>query len=181
MPSNSQATERTALTSSMTDSDHSSPVDSSLDLSLSVGNWIFFLVVLTAVILSFIFHSHTTIQVWMWIVVTYNTIGALALSTKPEVLDHLFPSTGNKVNAIGRRILISWIWTFTGVRIACAIDICNQTVYWLNYVTFVIWFAWNLYEIFIAKSTPIKGLWFGMTFGMTSLIVLAMFMGMGGC
>jgi len=116
------------------------------------------------------------IRIWMVVVCIYNFAGAFALLYFPHVLEHLFPGVVEKLGGQGgllTRILVCWILTFAILRVCYVLAPDNRPVFFATFASFVIWFAWSMYESLVLRTMPFESVRFGVLMGTISMALMS--------
>jgi len=94
------------------------------------------------------------LQLWLWVVSGLSALGAFQAFLLPGYIEHYqFPG---QINRLGERMFGCWTTLALGVRVSCALDPYNVSVYRLTILSFCLALGIYSHEFFVAKTIPLR-------------------------
>eukprot|EP01096_Ripella_sp_DP13-Kostka_P009350 TRINITY_DN3590_c0_g1_i1.p2 TRINITY_DN3590_c0_g1~~TRINITY_DN3590_c0_g1_i1.p2 ORF type:complete len:141 (+),score=54.53 TRINITY_DN3590_c0_g1_i1:54-425(+) len=96
------------------------------------------------------------LQIWLSIVAFLSVFGVYQALFTNRIKTHQFSNRPEQVNGFAQRMFGAWVSVAFFVRLACALDPHNETVFLLTLGTFSVAFFVYAYETFVTRTIPVK-------------------------
>jgi hypothetical protein len=96
------------------------------------------------------------LSIWLGFVAATSAFGTYQAFFLPHNLElGTFHLAGSQLTPLTNRLFGCWTLLATAIRLTCALDVTNKSVYRVTLFTFLVALGFFTHEVFVAKTVPI--------------------------